>query len=305
MKKGYFSLLIIITLVLAINTFAEEDSNDINLYEKLLNAKTLKFVSKKSCTANWEKGKPELSVDSEVTEIEFPNLIFDSIDLKKATARLIGNQGATDVKVIANLAGLTFIEQTGLGSINITTVFSSCIEGTEDYIAVHSRHIDLGIIPLPSQTHGICKIIDNNYLKANSKEELFRYDTMDSENIQISEIIFTGIPLIKILNENGKEGSPERLPKDRASEYKCSIAKRGDKYFWQSRENVELSRNQSGIYTTFVAKNGSGYIRIIDSKMKKVLFEKEEQPYDYMEHLITGLSTITYYGTMTYVASSG
>ncbi|MBW7991848.1 MAG: hypothetical protein FVQ84_17770 [Planctomycetes bacterium] len=58
--------------------------------------------------------------------------------------------------VIPTLTGITFIEQTGSGNLNYTTVFFSCVEGTEDYIAVHSRHLDLGIAkPFPSQTHGI------------------------------------------------------------------------------------------------------------------------------------------------------
>jgi len=162
MSKILFCVLITVNLILTINTFAEKEKDVDTLYKKLLEAKSLKFISKKSCTAEWKNGKPELTVDNEVTEKEFPYLIFDSIDLKKGTARLIGNQGASDVKVIATLAGLTFIEQTDLGSVNITTVFASCIEGTEEYIAVHSRHIDLGILPLLSQIHGICEIFDIN-----------------------------------------------------------------------------------------------------------------------------------------------
>ena len=30
--------------------------------------------------------------------------------------------------------------------------------------------------------------------------------------------------------------------------------------------------------------------------MKKIVFKESEQPYDYMEHLVLGFSTITYYG---------
>lgn len=70
-----------------------------------------------------------------------------------------------------------------------------------------------------------------------------------------------------------------------------------DKFYWATRENVELIPRRSGIYTIFVAVNGSGYIRIIGPEMKKIIFKKGEIPYDYMEHLLLGLSTISYYGT--------
>jgi hypothetical protein len=46
-------------------------------------------------------------------------MIFDAIDLKKRTARIISNQGATDVVAITTLTGITFIEQTGGESIDL------------------------------------------------------------------------------------------------------------------------------------------------------------------------------------------
>ena len=159
MKKTLFCLLIAAIWFFSISIFAEEETNDNDLFNKLITAKTLKFIPLKSCTADWKKGNPKLLVDNDVTDKEFPPLIFDAIDLKKRTARIIGNQGAIDVMVILTLTGITFIEQTGAGNLNYTTVFFSCVEGTEDYIAVHSRHIDLLVsTPLPSQLHGICKI---------------------------------------------------------------------------------------------------------------------------------------------------
>ena len=159
MRKILFCILICAVFVFSISIFAEDDTNDNELFNKLITAKTLKFISLKSCTADWKKGNPKLLVDNDITEKEFPPLIFDSIDLKKRTARIIGNQGADDVMVILTLTGITFIEQTGSGNLNYTTVFFSCVEGTEDYIAVHSRHLDLGVTkPFPSQLHGICKI---------------------------------------------------------------------------------------------------------------------------------------------------
>lgn len=111
------------------------------------------------------------------------------------------------------------------------------------------------------------------------------------------EIVFTGIPKIKILIENGSQRTPEKLSQAKSIEYKCTITKMDNKYYWATRENVELIPIQSGAYTIFIATNGAGYVRIIDPEAKKILSKKGEQPYDYMEHLLLGLSTISYYGT--------
>lgn len=111
------------------------------------------------------------------------------------------------------------------------------------------------------------------------------------------QIVFTGVPKIKILIDNGSQGTPEKLSQDKSIEYKCIIIKEDNKYYWKTRENVELIPTQSGIYTTFIATTGAGYVRIIDPEMKKKIFKEGGQPYDYLEHLLLGLSTISYYGT--------
>jgi len=138
----------------------------------------------------------------------------------------------------------------------------------------------------------------NDYLAANLKETKNRLeDLIKPENQATEEIVFTGIPRIKILIENGSQGTPEKLSQAKSIEYKCTITKVDNKYYWTTRENVELISVQSGIYTTFIAVNGAGYVRIIDPEMKKIAFKEGDQPYDYMEHLLLGLSTISYYGT--------
>ena len=85
-------------------------------------------------------------------------LIFDSIDLKNKTARIIGNEGADNVTVLLTLSGITFIEITGADNITITTVFPFYIKGTNQFAGVHSRYMNLMFEPLPSQFHGTCKI---------------------------------------------------------------------------------------------------------------------------------------------------
>ncbi|MDO8357793.1 MAG: hypothetical protein Q7U76_15520 [Nitrospirota bacterium] len=85
-------------------------------------------------------------------------LQFDSIDFKAKKARLIGNQGASDVAALVTSAGVTFIEETGFGNIAVTTVFSDYAKGTRDFVVVHSRHMGGLGSPIPSQYHGTCKV---------------------------------------------------------------------------------------------------------------------------------------------------
>jgi hypothetical protein len=82
---------------------------------------------------------------------------FDSIDLKKRSARLVGTGGTTLVSVLATAVGVTLIEQTPLGNVNMTTIFAT---GQQDrtFLAVHSRHIgDRTSPPAVSQNYGTCE----------------------------------------------------------------------------------------------------------------------------------------------------
>ncbi|MCP4339452.1 MAG: hypothetical protein GY799_11330 [Desulfobulbaceae bacterium] len=114
-------------------------------------------------------------------------------------------------------------------------------------------------------------------------------------------IVFTGIPKIKI-SENGVSRIPETLSKDMAIQFKCIIRKSDDKYYWTSRENVELLPITSGAFITYMAINGSGYIRLTKPKMREVVrkmgttVDVPEENFDYVEHLLLGLKSITYYG---------
>ena len=51
--------------------------------------------------------------------------------------------------------------------------------------------------------------------------------------------------------------------------------------------------SKSGIFYTFHAFDGSGYVKIGDMS---ALSQSSEKQYFYMEHLILGLETITYWG---------
>lgn len=112
-----------------------------------------------------------------------------------------------------------------------------------------------------------------------------------------SVTLFKGRPLINI-SEGGIERIVTDVPKDQAPNFACIISQISGKYYWASRENVELVAVQSGAFTTFTATNGSGYVRVLDPQMKQAatLMGGPESKYDYVEHLLVGLRSVTYYG---------
>jgi hypothetical protein len=114
-------------------------------------------------------------------------------------------------------------------------------------------------------------------------------------------IVFTGIPELKI-SEGGISRVPEKLNKEKAIQFKCTITKIDDKYYWTSRDNTELIPISSGTFITYWAVNGSGYVRVIKSEMIAEVRQigamagDPEGQYDYVEHLLIGLKSVTYYG---------
>jgi hypothetical protein len=104
---------------------------------------------------------------------------------------------------------------------------------------------------------------------------------------------FIGIPVTKI-SESGEFTSSKEI--SNKAEFRCVISATDGKYYWKTRENKEMVKVRSGIYITYIALNGSGYVRVIDQEMKKIVFKDGETKFDYKEHLISGLSSVTYYG---------
>jgi hypothetical protein len=147
--KRAAKFILMILLLIPHSAFADEDV----VFKKLITTKTLKCQFGPSLSASWEHGKLKLHNDDSKAVI-----FFDSINMDKGTARMIANQGSSDVDVIPGVMFITFIEQTGSGNLIFTSVFPDYAKGTEDFISVTSRHINLPGGPLPSQYHGTCKI---------------------------------------------------------------------------------------------------------------------------------------------------
>jgi hypothetical protein len=112
-----------------------------------------------------------------------------------------------------------------------------------------------------------------------------------------SRTVFNGVPVIKI-SEGGLERLPEVLLTEKATNLRCVISEIGGKYYWATRENKELTRRSTGAFITYSAVDGSGYIRVIDPAYKAAvaLASPTESRFDYVEHLLLGLRSVTYYG---------
>lgn len=110
-------------------------------------------------------------------------------------------------------------------------------------------------------------------------------------------IVFQGRPSVKIA-EAGLGRAPEALSSRDADYFECVISKVGDDYFWASRQNARLVKVEAGAFTTFTAIDGSGYVRVTKKEKKAAasLVGRTEARFDYVEHLLVGLRSFTYYG---------
>ena len=162
----------VIALIAAVTLFAtvahlqlgaqEAQNTEADAFAALVKAKTLKCYLGKGSAANWDAGDVEIKMVKEYSKKqEDCIMIFDSIDLKNDKARLIGNQGSTDVMAFATVGGVTFIEQAGGGSVFVTTIFPKYKKGSNELLFVHSRHF-AGFVsgPMPSQYYGTCRILE-------------------------------------------------------------------------------------------------------------------------------------------------
>lgn len=121
--------------------------------------------------------------------------------------------------------------------------------------------------------------------------------TAPSLNGQTPTTVFKGRPAVKI-SEGGTERTPETLARSQAVNLECVVSQIGNDYYWASRENTPLVRVDSGGFITFVAANGAGYIRVIkpEAKSAVALLGGAEKQFDYVEHALVGLRSVTYYG---------
>lgn len=112
-------------------------------------------------------------------------------------------------------------------------------------------------------------------------------------------VVFEGRPIKKVTA--GFEGVREdQLSADQTFEYQLRIVERNGKFFWASRQMKPLIRTESGAYITYVATDGSGYIRVgapmlLDLR-DRLPPERRAREIGYVEHLVLQFASVNYYG---------
>lgn len=108
---------------------------------------------------------------------------------------------------------------------------------------------------------------------------------------------FTGVPSVKVI-EAGINRNAENIEQSKALNVACIVKEIDGKFFWETRGNKPLLKIDSGAFILFLAVDGSGYVRLIKPSLKDAasVMSNTEKNFDYVEHLILGLRSVTYYG---------
>jgi hypothetical protein len=136
-------------MIFAFSMTSAQAANDAKA--QLEAARSLKCHFGPGTEAQWKGNKPAVGSARFDEDVQ-----FDSIDLGKQSARLIGNIGAGDVRVLNTAVGLSFLE-TEPAVLDITTVFAVYTESNE-FPAVDSRHVIVLGTAMAEQFYGTCKV---------------------------------------------------------------------------------------------------------------------------------------------------
>jgi hypothetical protein len=109
------------------------------------------------------------------------------------------------------------------------------------------------------------------------------------------EIVFQAKPKARVSSGPDKTNR-EILTESQKNEFKITITKTDDEYYWTTRGNKQLYHSISGAYHIFSATDGSGYIKIFDSQFLPESMRDSGPRFSYIEHMHLGLVTISYWG---------
>lgn len=112
--------------------------------------------------------------------------------------------------------------------------------------------------------------------------------------------VFIGLPKTGTAFNGAEDAKLLNLTPERAQKLDCVITKKGDKYFWTSRDGHEVEKIVRGAFITFRRLDRPDYVRIVDPDMKKgvALLDEAAEKFDYVEHITLNLTSVTYYGSM-------
>jgi hypothetical protein len=109
-------------------------------------------------------------------------------------------------------------------------------------------------------------------------------------------VVFHGRPSIKI-SEGGLERVPIDLSRELADTAESIITQEDGKFYWAPRRHIEMGAVRNGPFVTYVALNRTGHVRLFDRNVEiNALVTPAEEQFNYVEHILLGLRSVTYYG---------
>ena len=72
-----------------------------------------------------------------------------------------------------------------------------------------------------------------------------------------TEVVLNGLPKLRV-SENGVVRTVEDIALEDAEGEACLIQRIGNRYYWATHANVQVTRFEHGSFVTFVAMDGSG-----------------------------------------------
>ena len=107
----------------------------------------------------WKTGEPQ----AQIKQADQFTLTIDDIDTDSGSGRVTGTAGPVEVTALLTVSSLHFMESSGTGTLNVTTIFVSD-GGVRKFRAVHSRHDYLPMSipgftsePTVTQNYGTCE----------------------------------------------------------------------------------------------------------------------------------------------------
>lgn len=120
----------------------------VSLFES---ARTFRCEFPQGSVQSWQEG---VAVNASEMSV-IPEIIYDNLDRKRATGRIIGNVASGDITVMPAAEALHLVELTGNGNLNITSIFpAQAADGR--FLAAHSRHTGHAQAPVAGHYSGSC-----------------------------------------------------------------------------------------------------------------------------------------------------
>jgi hypothetical protein len=110
-----------------------------------------------------------------------------------------------------------------------------------------------------------------------------------------SVVVMEGRPVSRV-ESTDEAARHSAVPPAERDTLKVVIVRKGNRYFWASRENRELERRVSGAFHYFIDRTEGGYIRVFDRSTLPESMRPEGAQFEYTEHVPVWRSTMTYWG---------